>query len=91
MIHQVTDNTLTLLLDLLHFTVTGYAIEKDKTGHILHLFCRLTVDVGTAPIVRPCPATSSNTKTAVYVTTTSGGNASFFISRYVVLSARIVA
>ncbi|MBE2201818.1 MAG: transposase [Anaerolinea sp.] len=59
MIHQVTDNTLTLLLDLLHFTVTGYAIEKDKTGHILHLFCRLTVDVGTCP---HCQAVSGDIK-----------------------------
>lgn len=48
-IHQVTGNVLTHLLDLLHFEVTGYAIEKERTGDIVHLFCRLTVEVGICP------------------------------------------
>ena len=59
MIHQVADNTLTILLDLLHFAVTGYAIEKDSAGDILHLFCRLTVDVGICP---ECQTVSSEIK-----------------------------
>lgn len=58
-IHQVTDNTLTYLLDLLHFAVIGYAIEKDSNGDILHLFCRLTVDMGICP---HCQAVSSDIK-----------------------------
>jgi transposase len=59
MFHQVTDKTLTHLLDLLHFEVTGYAIEKDKTGNILHLFCHLTIDVGVCP---NCQSVSSHVK-----------------------------
>ena len=59
MIHQVTDNTLTCLLDLLHFKVTGYAIEQAGTGYILHLFCHLTLDVGICP---QCQTVSSHIK-----------------------------
>ncbi|MCA9981154.1 MAG: ISL3 family transposase [Anaerolineales bacterium] len=58
-IRQVTDNTLTLLLDLLHFAVSDYAIEKDAQGDILHLFCHLTVEVGICP---HCQAVSSDIK-----------------------------
>jgi transposase len=59
MIHQVTDNTLTFLLDLLHFKVTGYAIEQTGTGDILHLFCHLTLEVGICP---QCQTVSSHIK-----------------------------
>lgn len=59
MIHQVADNTLTYLLALLHFAVVGYAVEKDSAGDILHLFCRLTVDVGICP---HCQTISSDIK-----------------------------
>ena len=48
-IHQVTDNTLTHLLNLLHFQVTAYAVEQEKTGDILHLFCQLSIEVGICP------------------------------------------
>jgi len=59
MIHQVTDNTLTYLLDLLHFKVTGYAIEQAGTDDILHLFCHLTLEVGICP---QCQKASSHIK-----------------------------
>ena len=58
-IHQVTGNALTVLLDLIHFEVTGYAVEQDKTGDILHLFCRLALEVGVCP---HCQAISSHIK-----------------------------
>lgn len=59
MIHQVSNNTLTFLLDLMHFEVTGYGVEKDEAGDIVHLFCRLTIDVGICP---HCQAISSHIK-----------------------------
>ncbi len=58
-IHQVTDHSLTRLLNLLHFRVSGYAIEQDVTGDILHLFCQLTLDVGICP---QCQTVSSHIK-----------------------------
>ena len=58
-VQQVTDMTLTFLLDLLHFAVSGYAVEKDSAGDILHLFCQLTVDVGICP---HCQTVSSDIK-----------------------------
>lgn len=48
-VNQVTDNLLTQLLDLPHFAVTGYAVEADKSGAIVHLFCHLTMAVGICP------------------------------------------
>lgn len=41
--------TLTQLLDLPHFTVTGYSIETTEPKDILHLFCELSVEVGICP------------------------------------------
>ena len=46
MVHQVADNLLTQLLNLQHFAVTSYAVEQDRSGAIVHLFCHLTIDVG---------------------------------------------
>ena len=48
-VNQVRDNLLTQLLDLQHFAVTGYAVEEDKSGAIVHLFCQLTMEVGICP------------------------------------------
>jgi len=58
-VNQVTDNLLTKLLDLQHFAVTGYGIEQDRSGAIVHLFCHLTIDVGICPY---CQTVSSQIK-----------------------------
>jgi len=58
-IQSVTESTLTHLLDLKHFEVTGYGIERDKSGDIVHLICRLTIEVGICP---HCQSVSSHIK-----------------------------
>ncbi len=40
-ISWVEEATLTQLLDLPHFAVTGYSVETSSTQDILHLFCEL--------------------------------------------------
>lgn len=49
MIHWVMEDTLTHLLDLPHFEVTGYSVESSDEQDILHLFCQLTIEVGVCP------------------------------------------
>lgn len=48
-IHWVKEATLTQLLDLPHFAVTGYSVEVANEQDILHLFCELTLEVGLCP------------------------------------------
>lgn len=48
-IHQIRESTLTILLDLPHFEVFQYSIEREADQDILHLFCHLTQDVGICP------------------------------------------
>jgi len=48
-IRLVRENTLTEILNLPNFAVYGYAVEKDAEQDILHLHCKLTVDVGICP------------------------------------------
>ena len=90
-IHQVTDNVLTHFLDLLHFEVTGYAVEKERSGDIVHLFAALPSRWVFAPTVRRCPVKSSNTKNAVYETTTFAANGRSYIFGYAVLNVLIAA
>ena len=45
----VEEATLTQLLDLPHFAVTGYSVETTSAQDILHLFCELTPEVGICP------------------------------------------
>ncbi|MGA7278605.1 MAG: hypothetical protein WBW79_11760, partial [Desulfocapsaceae bacterium] len=44
-IHQVTENTLTQLLDLPGFQVSGYGIERQAEKDIVHLKCELSEEV----------------------------------------------
>jgi transposase len=55
----VEEATLTQLLELPHFAVTGYSIETTSTQDILHLFCELTVEAGICP---HCQALSTTIK-----------------------------
>lgn len=49
MICWVEEATLTQLLDLPHFTVRGYSVERASTQDILHLFCEYRLAVGICP------------------------------------------
>ncbi len=45
----IEEATLTRLLDLPHFAVTGYSVETTNIQDILHLFCELTLEAGICP------------------------------------------
>ncbi len=45
----VEEATLTQLLDLPHFAVTGYSVETTSRQDILHLFCEMTLEAGICP------------------------------------------
>ena len=49
-IHAVKEVTLSHLLDLPHFLVESYGVEEDAEQDILHLYCRLTVEVAVCPL-----------------------------------------
>jgi transposase len=49
MIHWVEEATLTQLLALPYFAVTGYSVEANSEQDILHLFCELSLEVGLCP------------------------------------------
>jgi len=52
LITQVSDATLTHLLDLEQFEVTGYGIERDKKQDIVHIYGKIvTVQLGKSPYV----------------------------------------
>lgn len=48
-IKQVKGETLTQLLDLPPFKVTGYSVEPNVEQDVLHLFCKVTLEVGLCP------------------------------------------
>ena len=48
-VEQVKEKTLTQLLDLPQFEVNGYAVERNGEQDILHVFCKLSMDVGLCP------------------------------------------
>lgn len=58
-VESVTETTLTRLLDLRHFAVEGYALERQAQQDVLHLFCRLTIAVAVCP---SCQAVSTTIK-----------------------------
>jgi transposase len=58
-IHQVTENTLTQLLDLPGFQVSGYGIERQAEKDIVHLKCELSEEVA---VCLRCKAVSSTVK-----------------------------
>jgi transposase len=58
-VHAVKEATLSHLLDLPHFRVEGYALEADGEQDVLHLYCRLTVEVAVCPL---CKSLSSAVK-----------------------------
>jgi len=58
-IHQVTEATLTVLLDLAGFKVTGYGIEQEAEKDIIHVFCELRLEVGICP---KCKSISTSIK-----------------------------
>ncbi len=51
-IRPVKEWTLTHLLDLPHFRVWGYALEKDPDQDILHLHCELQIGVAVCPMCK---------------------------------------
>jgi len=57
LITQVSDTTLTHLLDLEQFEVTGYGIERDKKQDIVHIYGKINVDIS----ICPCCHTVSTT------------------------------
>lgn len=56
-IRMVSEETLSHLLDLPHFEVWGYAIEEAAEKNIVHLHCRLTVEVAICPCCQAATAT----------------------------------
>jgi transposase len=61
-IRVVTETTLTDLLNLPHFTVWGFALEKDAEKDIVHLHCRLAVEVAICPLCQAATATIKEEK-----------------------------
>jgi transposase len=58
-IHGVTENTLTLLLDLAGLEVKGYGMERQAEKDIVHLMCELSMDMA---VCQRCKAISSAIK-----------------------------
>lgn len=61
-IYPVMEATLSILLDLPQFKVTGYSVEKTSKDNILHLFCELTTDVAICPSCQTLSTTIKNYK-----------------------------
>lgn len=51
-VHAVQEATVTHLLNLPHFEVRGYAVEENGEKDILHLYCKLTVEVAICPLCK---------------------------------------
>ena len=58
-VKKVTDKALTEMLDLPSLKVTGYSVEEEEAGEIVHVYSELTIEVGVCPL---CKTISSNIK-----------------------------